>query len=198
MLLSPVLECVVAKKELHRYVIAVMVGLLVWGWLPVVVADGGGHLNMLRINGMQGSGILLMMAIYLIARLTGQRPVYSRRIRIFFLGAFFALMGLLAYVGTVGGYANPLVLLTTMCGFNAIRGVKLHQAIANVCIFLAPSMWSVYVLHECCLKKWQTQSFVTSPCRAFVWSLAMTMGCVGIDLARRLLFVQLKCFRVVR
>ncbi len=181
MILSPILNAAIAAG--NRKQMALIVGaLLLFAWCPCFCP----RLGMMRIAGMQGSGMLLMISIYLLARLAAEGG-----------GVFLLLNAVSVLVYSrypeAGSYVSPLSIAVAFCGFSFVANINLPKWLGRVVCFVAPSMFGVYLLHECCLRSGQYSDFAAhSWGHAFAWAVLLFFGCIIIDLVRRGIFCLLK------
>lgn len=83
-------------------------------------------------------------------------------------------------------YVSPLAIAVAFFGFSFVVNINLPKWIERVVCFVSPSMFGVYLLHECCLKSWQHSDFAArSWWHAFAWAMLLFFGCVLIDFVRR-------------
>ena len=173
-------------------VLYTIVALLLIGWLPTLCSSP--HMGVIKIPGFQGSGILLMLATYCIGHLIRHSSLDAMGSCWIWFLAFIAAIALLSCdklgILSSNGYTSPFVILTAVLGFVTFLHMPSSMGrFGEVVNFLSPSMFGVYVLHECCLKKYQYFQG-GGVCNAIL----LFILCVGIDLVRRLLVRRLQAF----
>ena len=75
MIFSPILDAAMVDRTRHRKIFVACLILLVWGWVSTLTNNA--HLGMLQVPGLNGNGLLLMMAIYLFGRLLHEHHGFS-------------------------------------------------------------------------------------------------------------------------
>lgn len=83
MMLSSILNAAIASGN-HKQMALIVGALLMFAWSPCFCP----RLGMMRIAGMQGSGMLLMISIYLLARLAAEHSLLRKVNRFVGGGAF--------------------------------------------------------------------------------------------------------------
>lgn len=184
MIFSPILDAAMVDRTRHRKIFVACLILLVWGWVSTLTNNA--HLGMLQVPGLNGNGLLLMMAIYLFGRLLYEHP--NPRVEKI-MGFLFAPMVFLIWVvshffGIGAAYVAPHVIFTSFCGFCLFKRlvVCMPDLIARIVLFVSPSMFGVYVLHACCFPHlWKI------PDGGMVLLRSVFLFCVSllIDLIRR-------------
>ena len=204
MVLSPLMEAALENRCHHRSIMIAFMLLLCVGWIPSF--SGSLHVNMMRIAGMQGNGLLLIMATYILGRMLF---VYrdSALVRIL-RGWGFAFMIVLVMCSVAiacrfprtSCYSSPLAIGAAMCGlawFSGLRN-KIPVKISSLIVKLSPSMFGVYIVHECCLKSWQTLPGDVGWGRVICHAIMLFAVGVGVDVLRRMCFALLSCaYRMV-
>lgn len=161
MLFSPICDAAMECRKQHKLIFICIMTLIIVGWIPLLSANP--HLARIRVPGMQGHGLLLMIGIYMLARFARYYDVREKLSLLAWCMCF--SIGILA-CGVIGNnfpgsvcYASPIAIATAFCGFELVRSIppprKNEWAIRHLrglLLFVAPSMWSVYLLHECCIK----------------------------------------------
>ena len=192
MILSPILNAAIASGD-HKQMALIVGALLLFAWCPCFCP----RLGMMRIAGMQGSGMLLMISIYLLARLAAEHSLLHKVNR-FVGGGLFLLLNVVSVLvysryPEAGSYVSPLSIAAAFCGFSFVANIKLPKWLERVVCFVAPSMFGVYLLHECCLKSWQYSDFAAhSYGHALVWACCLFFACVMLDMIRRFVLSALK------
>lgn len=187
MMLSPILNAAVSVGEHRR--MALMVGvLLLFAWCPCFCP----RLGMMRVAGLQGNGMLLMVATYILGRFFAEHG-FLNRIKPRLAGCVF-LAGIVLQIVVygrfpeAGSYVAPLSLITAFAGFSVVANIRLPEMLVRPVVFIAPSMFGVYLIHECCLRSWQVSGFAArSWWHSLVWAAALFLVCILIDLVRRVL-----------
>lgn len=158
MLLSPLFNAILQSPITRRTLLGVVVLCLVIGWIPTI--SNNAHIGMMRIPGLQGSGLLLMMATYIVGRLIREFDLGNKGSMlawlICFSGCVFALAMPCGRLLISNGYASPFVIITATCGFVAFLHLPAGLGgVGKLVNLISPSMFGVYILHECCIKKFQ-------------------------------------------
>ena len=187
LILSPIFNAALCNDSLggRRLIYAVIVLLFV-AWIPTLSSNV--HMGMLRIPGFQGNGILLMVATYFIGRQIRHSDfAHKGRFLMWFLGFIICVAVLqcekLSFLSS-NGYVSPFVLFTATLGFVTFLHLPTSMGIfGRVINFISPSMFGVYILHECCLKEYQ----YFNEGSAFVHAIIVFSVCVGIDMIRRVM-----------
>lgn len=187
MVASVVLEASLKDPRNMRRIAIALVVLLFVGWIPTLAKNS--HLSMLKVSGLQGSGLLLMICTYFFGRLLKERFVSDVVPFFVWVGSF--IVGIVVLNSPLGGklvsngYASPFAIAVAVCGFAAfLRMPRLPARIGKVVNFISPSMFGVYILHECCLKKYQYVAAEFDGGGVII-AIALFVACVAIDLLRR-------------
>lgn len=85
-------------------------------------------------------------------------------------------------------YVSPLAILAAICGFSWFCDLKLPSYVAKCVVFLSPSMFGVYIVHECCVKSWQTLADGPGWLEVFGRTAMLFALGLAVDLVRRWLF----------
>ena len=189
MAVSIVFEAALNDSRNTRKIAIVIIALLLLGWIPTLSANR--HLAMLRIPGFQGSGLLLMAGTYFIGRAMKRGLAFERLPCLVWIVLFISgIMVMDSHLGgkhVSNGYASPFAIMVAVCGFSAfLRLPQLSDEIGKAVNFISPSMFGVYILHECCLKKYQYAAAEFDGGGVII-SVALFFACVAIDLLRRLI-----------
>ena len=157
-LLSPILNAALENEKHHKIIMASVVGMVVIAWVPTIIGDS--HAGMLLVPGMQGNGLLLMIAIYVVGAILRVYHVATMlSAGMWFVGfvvGTLACVGLGTVVPSACHYLSPVSIVTAICGFMAfVRMPELPCSVSRAVNFISPSMFGVYLLHECCLKRLQ-------------------------------------------
>ena len=75
-----------------------------------------------------------------------------------------------------------------ICGLSWFSGLKLPEWFAKVMLLISPSMFGVYIVHECCLKQWQIMSGEIGWIDVILRTVFLFAVSVGVDVLRRLCF----------
>ena len=185
MMLSPILNAAISAGGHRR--MAMMVGaLLLFAWCPCFCP----RLGMMRVVGLQGNGMLLMVATYILGRLFAEHGVLGRVNQV--LAGCVFLAGIVLQVVVYGRFPEagsnvaPLSLITAFAGFSVVANIRLPEWLAKPVLFIAPSMFGVYLIHECCLRSWQVSGFAArSWWHSLAWAVLLFFGCSMIDFVRR-------------
>jgi len=198
----PVLNSALENKINHKAVTQAITLMMVVGWLPLLSKNP--HLDRIMVPGMQGHGLLLMMVIYITARLLFMHHIPSQYPRSL---VWFALFIIGIVLNGVMGiripdavcYASPLVIATSVSGFLAFKTMRpLPMGFSRLINFISPSMYGVYVLHLCCIDRfqyfgggvdleniWGRVGIENSIAHAMMRAVFLFFMCVLIDLLRR-------------
>lgn len=146
------------------------------------------------VTGNNEWGFLLMLSIYLLARIAAQRHladmVNGWVCLILFVCCILASYLVVPYFHRLQTYTQPVSILTGFLGFFAFSKLtRVPPVLAKLICFISPSMFSVYLIHECCVKQYTHADF---PAPTLGWAFGRTflifICCVAIDLVRRWVF----------
>lgn len=188
MLLSLLLNAALESVKSCRMIL-VAVGILVFvAWVPTLLSDV--HVQMLAIPGMQGNGLLLMISTYVFGAMLRRYEVDKWLNAMVWLGLF--VVGICACIGmgmlipSACHFLSPISIITAGFGMMFFLAMPMLPVWLGKCVnFIAPSMFSVYLLHEICVRKFQQLSFNCSVGGAVLLAIGLFCGCVVIDLIRR-------------
>jgi len=189
MIISPLLNAALSNAKDHQSICIVTVVLVCVGWIPSFTTNA--HVGMLAIPGMQGSGVLLMIATYVFGSLLRKYEIANRQSAIHWLLLFIAgissCVGMGMFVPSACHYLSPISVATATFGLMFFVAMpKLPNPINKIINFISPSMFSVYLLHECCIRQYQYLSN-RQIADAILQTCVLFCGCLAIDLIRRLI-----------
>lgn len=191
MMLSPLLNAAIGNEKGHL-IFASTVILLVYGWLVSGFAATNVHIGMMSVSGMSGNGFLMLIGIYVVAASKELNGIGNdTRYMPLWLSLF--IIGIVASGFTRGclmSYGNPIAIFAAYCGFRAFSLIRIPAKIGRFLLLIAPSMFSVYLLQECCVRHWQilpTSLLPYGVVGVIAWSLLIFSGCLAIDGFRRML-----------
>lgn len=195
MIMSPILNAAIKDRTQHRAILVSVVVMLFFAWVPLWVP----RLSMMKVSGLQGRGMLLMMATYLLSRLSAEygvaRKLKGRTWGLLFVGMIILLWLIYGNMPATSGYVAPPSIFTAFCGFAFFSNLELPARLSRVICFISPSMFSVYVLHNLCVGSWQCSQFAKeSVVHGFLWSVGLFAVCLLIDMIRRLIFYAVEKF----
>lgn len=183
----PFYNAILKEKSRHLYFAGAVVFLLAFAWIPCFSENA--HVKSLLGAGLTTGGLLLGMSVYILSRLLREYDIAARFNRFIWLLGFCVGIACMWIVGKdyprAVSYGTPLTLATAICGFCFFLQLgRLPTQVERIILFIAPSMFSVYLIHECCLLSWQQVQgggALTVLARAmFLFVLSL-----GIDLVRR-------------
>ncbi len=191
MVLAPILDAAIAgdEKTVNRLVLPLFC--MVYGWsfsthIPIVK-------DYIPISsGVTALSCLTMSATYVAARLIRTRG-YDRYMHgwKFWLAVFWAVIA--SAVG-FSHYDSPFALIVAVGGFQAVRKIKLPHALQKAIVFIAPSMFSVYLLHQAYrgfgfvglgMKLAEPIAGGFALFETFTAAIIVWMSCSAIDILRR-------------
>lgn len=196
MFFSPIFESALSnggkRKSLYFYSFV----LLMVGFLPTVVRNV--HVDMLRIPGMQGNGMLLMVVTYFLGRWLReiQETLIARTMAFAAVPMLFVLWLGSRYFSLPCAYVSPYVIFAAMCGFCLFRYCfsRMPSWIERVICFISPSVFGIYLVHTCGVPHWWTcgggavifralglfvfSLFVDLTRRGIVWSGMIVVKCL--------------------
>lgn len=200
LMISPILNAALKDRTVHRQIFFATVAILAFVWIPVFVS----RLAMMKVV-QDDRGLLLMIAPYLLGRLCAEYR-WQEKLNVWVLvlvacaleiGSIFLAV---SFAGSIS-YVSPITLALAFVGFALFYQLNLPRWFASLTCFVAPSMFGVYIIHECCIKSWQCSDFAAQSCgNSVIWAIGLFVVCVLIDLIRRFVFrcVKLICGNVLR
>lgn len=197
--------------------------LLVCGWLPFKSVGFD-----IAPSGFKAFSISTMVFVYLTGRILADCE-RIKQLHGFTSFGMFAMCGLgtlgLVVLGhfckshavfgwildtDLGAYSSPLVVATAMFLFLTFLRVRIPTSFGRICLFLSPSMFSVYLLHDGChgvavwpiivgVERWFFEKIgngVISQCASIcMTAMVIFVVCVAIDLIRRACLGLLKIMK---
>ncbi|MGN0834042.1 MAG: hypothetical protein ACI4RD_10415 [Kiritimatiellia bacterium] len=161
--------------------------LFVWGFLTVVP---GIRSYVPRTAGLGELSGVVLLAVYALGRLVFACHFAIRTRQLFLI---VILAGAVVFAGSRHIF-SPFVFAFAYALFEFVRRIKLPRVVARMATLVAPSVFSVYVIHAQFTKpfsRWETylaEMFSLSP---LVICLCVTLltfvGCVVLDVPRRIL-----------
>jgi len=188
MVISPVFNAALESPKNWKS-IAVSVALLVLiGWIPTFSSNP--HLGMIRVQGMQGNGLMMMLVLYVVGFMLHALSIENRFTWWFWVLMFVVGIGCCYGMGLVCPsachYASPISILTAACGFCMFMTMpRIGGIFAKAINFIAPSMFSIYLIHECCVKKYQYLPAGSGVMDAILRAVILFVACIGVDMVRR-------------
>ena len=201
MAVAPLINLAAASEQRLKLLMPLLGMVFLWGMcceLPFVGAV------MPKISGIQSFSGLTLAGAYAAGRLYN---VYgcNEKIKLWWVIVAMPIL-LLAFCfgiqhrgewvsGWLGNYISPLTLLMTACGFYVFSRIRFPGIMGKVILFIAPSMFSVYVIHSHPLWwEWMRGKGVSLvnmyPAFPVLLALALVvfLGSVACDLVRRSIF----------
>lgn len=210
MLLAPFVNAAIDNLSSVRNGAIAIIILAIWNWLSTsrIVNDWGP-----MTSGLGNYSFIMMLIVYIAARMI--RKCHDKgsfildtipflRLSYCILSVFIILM--LCWRIHLGDYSSPLALTMAVLVFFTFLRIKLKPKLERIILFIAPSMFSIYLIHtnklgftiikelEMLLDKNSVPLILTIPLTAFT----VFCICLGVDLIRRC-FAKLikgctKCF----
>lgn len=146
------------------------------------------------VTGNNEWGFLLLLSMYLLSRIAAQRHIMDKvnglACLILFVCCILGSFIVVPYFQRLQTYTQPISILAGFMGFFAFsKLIRLPPVLAKLVCFISPSMFSVYLIHECCVKQYTHADF---PAPTLGWAFGRTflifVGCIAIDLVRRYVF----------
>lgn len=189
MLLSPLLNAAM-RHERGNLIFVSTVFLLVCGWLVNGFATTNVHIGMMLVPGMGGNGFLMLIGIYVVsASLVLNRLWDNRKWLPLWFGGFLICVVISGFLrGDFMSYGNPLAILAAYCGFRAFKLMPISGRLGRFICLISPSMFSVYLLQECCVRHWQIMPNTFGALGilgVLTWAIVVFIGCILIDAIRR-------------
>lgn len=191
MLLSPILNAALEgeRKDVNARVIPIF--LLIFGWAFLTHIPGVKAL-VPHTAGVTSLSCLMMAAVYLAARLMRLRE-YDRYLQ----GWKFWSIVLVSLVMCAAGFSHndsPFALIVAVGLFQFIRKLRLPEWFGRIVLWIAPSMFAVYILHQ----TYRGFGFVgygmhvserigvpSTYLQTFIAAVVVFVSCVAIDGMRR-------------
>jgi len=185
MLLAPLVEPLFATKSNIKVVLPALLMVFGWSYAATTVPVLKEYLP--SANGFGPTTVLTLFGIYLAAR-------------------WFAVSGWLdklpwkwlAIIGLIGSafswigfyhYHSPFALMVAVAGFGLFYRLRLPKWLGSVCVFLSPSLFSVYLLHTTGvgleLMKRMASWYSEVGCVAVAYALLVFSVCIMLDMPRR-------------
>lgn len=170
--------------------------ILVFGWsymvqIPVIKE------YVPHVTGFGPLSFVSLAAIYVCARIVRMRQ-YDERMS---FGKNMIVIALTIPVCSLGfsHYNSVFSLFLAFAVFCLLKNIKLNNIVGRAVIFMAPSMFSVYILHQCCrgfgfVKFGMSLSDRVSGCaaiQAFLAAIVVFVTCTAIDILFRRCAVRL-------
>ena len=187
LLCTPIMNAALMDCKSHKAFVVSLTALLVIAWIPCFSQNP--HVLSLKGAGLTTGGLLLTFSVYMFSRIVREYDVPTRfSWMIWALGFVIGVicMGLIGmHFPLAVAYGTPITLVTAMCGFCAFRQLPLlPNWLSRIILFVSPSMFSVYIIHHCCLLSWER---VEDGRIGYVMLRAVVLFLLGlgIDLVRR-------------
>ena len=194
LIVSPILNAALENDKNRKMILFSAMLLMIAGWVPTFTTDP--HIGMMRVPGMQGNGLMMMVALYIFGFFVNQYRVAQKAAYVVWAVAF--LIGITAcycmgrLCPTACHYASPVSAVTAIAGFCLFMTLpRIRGRSAKIVNFIAPSMFSVYLIHECCIKQYQYLPHQSDVSDAFVRAVVLFVVSIAIDLMRRAIFAGL-------
>ena len=195
MLTSVIWNAATARRENDVGIVSVIAVLLLFETISLICP----RMCMLStVTGNNEWGFLLMISTYLLARIISQRRIVEKIngwvCALLFIGGIACSAVLGALFDPLITFTQPISILTGLFGFLAFGNIrKMPDCISKVVCFIAPSMFSVYLIHEVCVRRY---SYAECQAPTLMWGLGRTClifaACVALDLCRRFVFFAIK------
>ena len=196
MMLTAVIWNAATERRENDLKIVVVIGALILLELISLLCPRAKMLS--TVTGNNEWGFLLMLCVYLLSRIAAHRHVEDKVngwvcLSVFvccILASFIAV----SYFHRLQTYTQPISIVAGFMGFFAFsKLIRLPPALSKFICFISPSMFSVYLIHECCVKQFTHSG---SPAPTMAWALTRTFliffFCVAIDMVRRYIFFLVK------
>lgn len=191
MLLAPILNAALEgeRKEVNARVIPLFV--LIFGWAFLTHIPGVKSL-VPNTSGVTALSCLMMAAVYLAARL-----IRLRGYDCYLHGwKFWSMVGISAIACTAGfsHYDSPFALIVAVGFFQLIRKLRLPEWLGRMILWIAPSMFAVYILHQTYrgfgfvgmgMRIGETMGISCAAIQTFVAAVIVFVSCVVLDGLRR-------------
>lgn len=197
MLLAPFINTAIDNLPSIRNGAIAIIILAIWNWLSTsrIVNDWGP-----MTSGLGNYSFIMMLIVYIAARMIRKchdkrnfapESIHFPRLEYCILLVFIILM--LCWRIHLGDYSSPLSLAMASLVFFLFLRIKLKPQLERIILFIAPSMFSIYLIHtnklgftaikelELLLVRHGIPLLVTIPLTA----LSVFIVCLGIDLVRR-------------
>lgn len=191
MLLSPILNAALEgeRKEVNARVIPLFV--LIFGWAFLTHVPGV-KLLVPHTAGVTALSCLMMAAVYLAARIIRLRE-YDRYLQGW---KFWSIVGLSTVLCAAGfsHYDSPFALIVAVGLFQLVRKLKLPEWFGRIVLWIAPSMFAVYILHQTYrglnfvglgMRIGESMGISCAIIQTFVAAVIVFVSCVAIDGLRR-------------
>lgn len=191
MLLSPILNAALEdeRKDVNARVIPLFI--LIFGWAFLTHVPGLKSL-VPQTAGVTALSCMMMAAVYLAARLIRLRE-YDRYLQGW---KFWSVVGFAIFACAAGfsHYDSPFALIVAVGLFQFIRKLRLPEWFGRIVLWIAPSMFAVYILHQTYsgfnfvgmgLRIGETMGITSAAVQTFVAAVIVFVSCVAIDGLRR-------------
>lgn len=136
----------------------------------------------------------MFMGIYIVAALW-RKYVEPCKVSIFVGGVALLLLVVITSIHPLclGAYSSPFSILVAAILFSICRRMSCPEWLGKLCVFLAPSLFSIYLLHTHAFgfgliksgKAWLTVQGVPYPVACLSAGVAVFVVCLAVDLCRR-------------
>ena len=191
MLISPILNAALEgdRKTVNARVVPFFV--LIFGWAFLTHIPGVKSF-VPQTSGVTALSCLMMAAVYLTARIIRLRE-YDRYLRGW---KFWCVVGISAIVCAAGfsHYDSPLALIVAIGLFQLVRKLRLSECLSRVVLWVAPSMFAVYILHQTYrgfnfvsmgMRVGDSMGIASACIQTLVAAVVVFVSCVGVDGLRR-------------
>lgn len=143
---APVINFAIDKFQGERVFMPLIAVIFGWGFLANMAFA---HHYIPQMPELTGKSGLTLIGIYIVARfyrLNEKRfdAVQSR----WYCLVLLPLLALCLFgQGWFGNYNSPVALLLALCVFHLVKKMRLPSVVGRLMVFLAPSIFSVYILH---------------------------------------------------
>lgn len=194
MCLAPMINLAIERmtiKELNPLLLLVFV----WSFATTLPISGIVPLS----PGLTDYSFLTLLGIYVVARFTRKlydeggefhKVVHNKKVVLLILGTSL----IMASIG-FGEYNSPFAVLIAGGAFFIFRNLTVKSRIGNICIWLGPSMFSVYLIHSHgqawgylkMIEDWALGNSVPMPIAYLLTAFAVFVTCLLLDLPRRVI-----------
>ena len=189
MLLAPLLNAAIDGLKDSKIVLYALLTCVFLGWLPQLFNNP--HLNMIVVPGMQGHGLLLVIVTYVFGRIAAEKNIASRLsfgswVGLFVIGCGVSILAARYMPKMSCTYGSPIFLATAFAGFNAaLRAPTPPLIVSRTVNFVSRSMFSVYLVHECCVRDLQIIGAGSGWGEALLRSVELFALGIAVDVIRQ-------------
>ena len=192
MLISPILNSIFEgnDKKIKNRVIPLFILILGWSFLT--------HIPIIKeyipnTSGVDPLSCLTMSCIYVLARIIRMKE-YDRYIKGYIFWSIFSISVIFCAIG-FSHYDSIFSLIVVVGIFQIFNHFKFHNYISKLSLFIAPSMFSVYIIHQTyhgfdfintSMRLVQRMSINNQYVQTLFAAIIVFFSCVVIDLPRRI------------